>query len=232
VPQVKPSLILFDFDDTLAITERHMASAFYPRMQELLKPYGITMSLEDLAVKNTELYRLHGSSMHGWMHELNEGMPFTLRMFADMAPTIRAAVLPHLAPNPELIHRLQNLKAQGHTLAILTLGHRDYCLPLIRALGLSQVFPDHMVFDISVMEGRLKRHEDTFHHLLTHHLTGKYAHKVMFEDSIANLLAASKAGFTTILVKERPLLPDEISPSINHHAPTILAALDHLPNIL
>ena len=227
-----PSLILFDFDDTLALTERHMAAPFYPRMQQLLKPYGVEISLEEMMVKNTELYRIHGSSMHGWMHELGMDMDFTLKMFEDMAPFIRAAVLPHMAPNPALIARLQSFKNAGHTLAILTLGHRDYCLPLIRALGLHEIFPDDMVFDISVMEGRIKRQESTFHHLLKTHLTGHYEHKIMFEDSIANLLAAHKAGFTTILVKERPLLPEEVSPSINHHSPDILTALDLLPHIL
>lgn len=222
-----PSLILFDFDDTLALTERYMASAFYPRMIELLKPYGLNLTLEEISFKNTELYGRHGSSMHGWMHELGQDMAFTLKMFADMAPTIREAVMPHLAPNAALISRLHALQAAGHTLAILTLGHREYCLPLIEKLGLHHIFPPHMVFDISVMEGRLKRNEDTFHHLLKTHLTADFEHKIMFEDSMANLLAAKKAGFTTVLVKDKPL-PPEVSPSIDHHTRDITDALDYV----
>lgn len=226
-----PSLILFDFDDTLAITERYMAGSFYPKMQELLVPYNIHMSLEELAVKNTELYRHYGSSMHGWMHVLNQDMAFTLKMFRDMAPTIRDAVTPHITPNPHVHARLAGLKAEGHTLAILTLGHREYCLPLIKLLGLSDIFPEHMVFDISVMEGRLKRNEDTYHHLFKHHLTGAYNHLYMFEDSIANLLAAKKVGFHTILIKDKAL-PDELSTSIDHHSPTLMDGLNYLASIL
>lgn len=222
-----PSLILFDFDDTLAMTERHMAAHFYPKMIELLVPYGVHLSMEEIVIKNTELYTKYGSSMHGWMHELNLDMAFTLKMFAEMAPTIREAVMPHMKPDPELHNRLRKLQLQGHTLAILTLGHRDYCLPLIERLGLNEFFPPHMVFDISVMEGRLKREEATFRYLTSHHLTGRYAHKFMFEDSMANLIAAHKAGFTTLLVKDKEL-PTEVAYAIDFHATTVTEALDHV----
>ena len=222
-----PSLILFDFDDTLADTERHMARAFYPALMEQLKPYKADIELGELMVKNTELYRQHGSSLHGWMHELGLDMDFTLRMFKEMAPTIRGAVLPHMKPNVGLLRRLRELKEAGHTLAILTLGHRDYCLPIIERLGLKEFFPDDMVFDISVMEGRIKRNEDTYHYLLKHHLKGKYRHKFLFEDSMANLMAAHKAGFTTLLVgPNRP--PEELGHTIDHQSPSVSLALDHL----
>ncbi|RYG61994.1 MAG: hypothetical protein EON60_01390 [Alphaproteobacteria bacterium] len=222
-----PSLILFDFDDTLAITERYMAGPFYPRMQEILQPYGVTLSLEELAVKNTELYTHYGSSMHGWMHELGLTMDDTLRMFSDMAPNIREAVMPHMVPNPGLHAHLAHFQQQGHTLAILTLGHRDYCLPLIEKLGIDTFIPPHMVFDISVMEGRVKRHEDTYRHLLKKHLTAKYEHMFMFEDSMANLLAAKKAGFTTIYIKGKPV-PSEVTHAIDYHTADIVKALDYI----
>ena len=221
------SLILFDFDDTLADTERHMPAAFYDKLEELLRPHYPPVDLGELMVKNTELYRIHGSSIHGWMHELGKDMDFTLKLFADMAPTIRDVVMPHMVPDPRLHKRLKALQSGGHTLAILTLGHRDYCLPLIEKLGLNQFFPPEMVFDISVMEGRLKRHEDTFKHLLKKHLTSRFRHLYMLEDSMANLMAAKKAGFTTLLINPR-FPPKELASAIDHHSQTVTEALDYL----
>jgi FMN phosphatase YigB (HAD superfamily) len=222
-----PSLLLFDFDDTLAITERYMAGPFFPRMQQILVRYGVKITLEELAVKNTELYTQYGSSMHGWMHELGLTMADTLDMFSDMAPFIREAVMPHLVPNPGLLAHLDRLQKQGHTLAILTLGHRDYCLPLIEKLGIHTYIPPQMVFDISVMEGRVKRHEDTYKHLLKKHLPSHFTNMFMFEDSMANLLAAKKAGFTTIYIKNKPV-PSEVTHAIDYHNDDINEALNYV----
>lgn len=222
----QPSLIVFDFDDTLADTERHMLAAFDTRVSELLHTH-TNLPVAEIASKNLYMYRTYGSGLHGWAKELGKDMDWVLMMFREVAPIIREAARPHLAPDPALLSRLQTLKNAGHTLAILTLGHRDYCLPLIKLLGLDAFFPDDMVFDISVMEGRTKRYESTFQYLLQTHLPAKFQHMYMFEDSMANLMAAKKAGFHTILVgPTRP--PEELAPSIDHHSSTITAAIDYL----
>jgi FMN phosphatase YigB (HAD superfamily) len=223
----QPALILFDFDDTLCVTERYMSAAFYEALRDYMKAYRPELTLPQLMVKNTELYRKHGSSLHGWMHELGKDMDFTLDMFAKFAPVLKGAVMPHTQPNTGLLRRLGELQEQGHELAILTLGHRDYCLPILERIGISKYIPAEKVFDISVMEGRLKRDEETYHHLLKHHLKAKYRHKYMFEDSMANLMAAHKAGFGTFLIgAKRP--PEELGSAIDHQAATVNQALDIL----
>ncbi len=222
----QPSLIVFDFDDTLADTERHMLASFDTKVSELLHTH-TNLPVQEIASKNFYMYRTHGSGLHGWGKELGKDMDWVLMMFREVAPIIREAAMPFMEPDPALLSRLQTLKDAGHTLAILTLGHRDYCLPLIKKLGLDAFFPENMVFDISVMEGRIKRHEATFHHLLENHLPGKYQHMYMFEDSMANLIAAKKAGFRTILVGPTTP-PEELAQSIDHHSLTITSALDHL----
>lgn len=219
------SLILFDFDDTLVDTERHMVRAYHENLQRLLAPYHTGQSTEQLIMKNIELYRVHGSGWHGWMHELGLGMDFTLEMFRQLAPYLTEAVAPHMTRDEKLVAHLRALQAKGHTLAILTLGHRDYCLPLLETLGLNEIFPPEMVFDVSVMEGRLKRDEETFRHLLQHHLPQKFAKMVMFEDSLRNLMAAHKAGFETVLVGGKHP-PHELDSSIDHHFESVVAALD------
>jgi FMN phosphatase YigB (HAD superfamily) len=219
------SLILFDFDDTLADTERYMTTAFYERLVEILAPYHAPVNLQEMMVKNTELFRVHGSSLHGWMHELGQDMEFTLEMFRLMAPAIREAVIPHLVRDEGLIARLKGLQEKGYTLAILTLGHRDYCLPLLEILGLDGIFPDEMVFDVSVMEGRLKRDVETFKHLLEWHLPGKFERKIMFEDSLRNLMAAHKAGFETVLVGGKHP-PHELDSSIDYHFAGVVEAFE------
>ena len=225
----QPALILFDFDDTLCVTERYMAGAFFEALRDHLKPYRPNMTLPELMVKNTELYRKYGSSLHGWMHELGEDMAFTLDMFAKFAPVLKGAVMPHTQPNPGLLERLRSLQEAGHELAILTLGHRDYCLPILDKIGISAFIPHEKVFDISVMGGRLKRDEATYHHLLKQHLRGNWRHKYMFEDSMANLMAAHKAGFGTFLIgPTRP--PEELGSAIDHQCATVTQALDVLVN--
>jgi len=224
---IQPSLILFDFDDTLCVTERYMSAAFFEVLRDYLKPYQPDLTVAELVIKNTELYRKHGSSLHGWMYELGKDMGFTLDMFAKFAPVLKGAVMPHIQPNPGLLRRLGELQEMGHELAILTLGHRDYCLPILDKIGITTFIPHEKVFDISVMEGRLKRDAETYHHLLKHHLKGKYRHKYMFEDSMANLMAAHKAGFGTFLIgPKRP--PEELDSSIEHQAATVNQALDIL----
>lgn len=225
----QPCLILFDFDDTLCVTERYFATAFYEVLRDHLKPLIPDMSLAELMVKNTELYRKYGSSLHGWMYELGRDMDFTLEMFEKFAPALKGSVIAHMQPNPGLLRRLGELQERGHELAILTLGHRDYCLPILDKVGISKYIPAEKVFDISVMEGRLKRDEETYKHLLKHHLKGKYRHKYMFEDSMANLMAAHKAGFGTFLIgPKRP--PEELGSSVEYQAATIVQALDILMN--
>ena len=221
----QPALFVFDFDDTLCFTEPYMAAPFYAALQAFLKSIRPDLTLPELMVMNTELYRKHGSSLHGWMHELGEDMAFTLRMFKDFAPHLLAGVLPHMQRDEALLARLKSLQEQGHELVILTLGHRDYCLPILEKVGISAYIPPEKVFDISVMEGRLKRDAATYHHLLAHHVRGEWRQKFMFEDSMANLLAAHKAGFETILIgPKRP--PEELQEAIDHQFGTVVEGID------
>ncbi len=202
-----------------------MAAPFYAAMMDFLVPHRPGITLPELMVMNTELYRKHGSSLHGWMHELGEDMAFTLRMFKQFAPHLRDGVLPHMQRNEVLLARLAALQAQGHELVILTLGHRDYCLPILEKVGIAEYIPAEKVFDISVMEGRLKRDASTYDYLLQHHVKGEWRHKYMFEDSMANLIAAHKAGFETILVGPQKV-PEELQEAIDRQFGTVVEGID------
>lgn len=222
-----PNLILFDFDETLGETERHMDPAYYPALAEILAEH-ITLPLDEVRRRNHEHYMAHGASIHGWAQELGLGMEWTLETFRRLAPHLTAAVMPHLAPNPAVIADLQDLQKRGHTLAILTHGHRDYVLPLLEKLGLGAIFPPAMVFDISATNGILKRTPESYRHVLTALDGQPYRKHFMLEDSIKNLPPAKQLGFTTILVGATKKVTPDLAEFIDRHDPDLPTALAYL----
>jgi putative hydrolase of the HAD superfamily len=222
-----PNLIIFDFDETLGDTERHMHEVYIPRIREILAEH-IDLSEEEVRARNHAHYMSHGASIHGWAEELGLDMAWTLETFRRMAPHLVEAVMPHLAPNPAVIAKLKALQARGHTLAILSHGHRDYILPLLATLGLHDIFPPHMLFDISAVRGHLKRTPDSYQHVLTALADKPYQKHFMLEDSIRNLIPAHQLGFTTILVGATKKVLPELAAYVDRHDPDLESALDYL----
>lgn len=222
-----PNLIIFDFDETLGDTERHMHAVYIPRMREILAEH-IDLPEDEVRTRNHHHYMAHGASIHGWAEELGLDMAWTLETFRRMAPYLVEAVMPHLAPNPAAIAKLQDLQKRGHTLAILTHGHRDYVLPLLQTLGLHEIFPPHMVFDISATHGILKREQGSYRHVLNALASKPYQKHFMLEDSIRNLIPAHQLGFTTILVGATKKVLPELAAYVDRHDDTLEQSLDYL----
>jgi len=220
------TLTIIDFDDTLCTTECYMDGGFYPALMRRIAPHR-TYTMEQLRQANAHMYLHHGASIHGWAEELGLGMDWVLETFAHIAPSLAQAVRPHIAPNPQVNGKLRQLQKQGHTLAILTHGHRDYVLPLLEHLELAGIFPPEMVFDISAVNGHLKRTVEPYRHVLNALAGTVFLRHNMVEDSPANLPPAKQLGFTTWLVGEKPVQPDA-APFIDHRHPTLNDALDVL----
>lgn len=213
------TLTILDFDDTLAQTDVHISMPVRASLHGLLQAE-TGLELDAFLEKTAILSKQYGTSIHGWAAVLGKDTRWVLKTFRALAPTLTDAALAGIRPDGALNAKLQTLKAKGHTLAVLTHGHRDYVLPVMAHLGLLEVIPEQNVFDIESTEGVLKRNEDAYRYVLNTLADTVFLAHNMVEDSPLNLVAPKKMGFTTWLVGHQvPTV--EATPYIDHRLPTI-----------
>jgi FMN phosphatase YigB (HAD superfamily) len=220
------TLTILDFDDTLAQTEVHIAPPIKDLLYQILKAE-TGLSREEFIQRSRELSALHGSSIHGWAKLLNKSESWVLTTYAELAPHLVGYAQVHIAADEVLNTKLRLLQKRGHILAILSHGHRDYILPLMRHLGLLDIIPEHHVFDISSTAGILKRSEHSYRYVLNSMADHAFLAHNMVEDYPANLVAAKTLGFSTWLVGARAPSPEE-TPYIDYRKPTLHDVLDDM----
>ncbi|MBI1309373.1 MAG: HAD hydrolase-like protein [Proteobacteria bacterium] len=224
------SLILFDFDGVLVHNEDLLVKHLTPIFKTHLDP-GNHYTYEEFSNLRERLFRAHGSCLRGWAVENNLSDQWVVEMQQITNVAVGKIIAPMLTPDEPLNTALQALKAQGHTLAILTNSHRDYTLPMMEALGLRTLFPDDMVFDTSILKGRSKQHHGTYQFVVNALATKPFLHHFMLEDIAPNLQQAKACGFTTLFIHEEPPAAEH-APFVDHHFPTTHPALTYLQQTL
>lgn len=220
------TLTIFDFDDTLMQTEMHVIPHLRHALFEFLKDE-LGLPEDDFIARSVALSKDHGTSIHGWASLLNKPTAWVLEAFDHTARAMVKPALAEISPDPTLNEKLRALQTRGHTLAILTHGHKTYIQPTLAHLGISAIIPSSHVFDISSTNGIRKREEGAYRHVLNSLSNQVFLQHHMVEDSPANLPPAKRLGFTTWLVgHKKPQAAD--APFIDHRLPTIHHVLDAL----
>lgn len=220
------ALIVFDIDNTLAMTEEPIMEPFYRAVYEYIGPYAQGMDFAKFMEISHANYTDYGCCVRFWAAELDKDMTWILAGYKHTAPYLFEAVT-HLQPDEALRVKLETLQRRGHTLVACTHAHRDYSFKLLKMLKLDGVFPDHMVHDIELLQGNLKRTDEAYRYLLNHYADQVFLSHHMIEDTPANLVPAKRFGFTTWMVGTKPI-KDEILPFLDHRKADIHEVLDAL----
>ncbi|NBV54499.1 MAG: hypothetical protein EBR79_02155 [Proteobacteria bacterium] len=203
-----PNLHLFDLDDTLARTEVHIVPVWVEHMHNLMRKHGFAGTFQEFGARSAEFLNSHGHSMYGWGEFLGKSPEWMMGAIEEISQHIHQPVIDAVVPCPELVRLLQYLKDAGHTVAIATHGHAVYAVPVLTHLGiLGSVVPPELLFDLGRTNGQLKRDVETFRWIegeiarYTGHAT--FDRKVLYEDSLPNLIAGQQAGYVRVFIKPR-----------------------------
>lgn len=221
------SLIVFDIDNTLAMTEEPILEAFYRGAYDFMSREGLLegMAFEPFMETSHERYTNHGCSVRYWGNQFGKDLDWVVECYKFSAPYLVDAVRPHMTPDAALRDKLLTLQKQGHTLVAFTQAHRNYSLKLMKILNLDDIFTPERLHDIESVKGRLKRSEDAYRYILNHHADHVFLHHHMVEDTPANLGPAKRLGFTTWMVGPKTPKPEDLA-MIDHKHADIHGVLD------
>lgn len=223
------SLIVFDIDNTLALTEDWVMEAFYRGAFDYMNSHGIELKLEfpEFMEISHARYKNFGCSVRYWAHHFGQDMLWVMDVYRFTAAYLFDAVKPHLKPDIALHDKLIELQKRGHTLVAFTQAHRMYSLELLKHVGLDEIFPAEMLHDIESVKGMLKREDDAYRYLLNHHADRVFLEHHMIEDTPANLPPAKRLGFTTWMVGPKEAKDEDLA-MIDHRHADIHGVLDAL----
>ncbi|PIZ30807.1 MAG: hypothetical protein COY40_03620 [Alphaproteobacteria bacterium CG_4_10_14_0_8_um_filter_53_9] len=219
------ALVVFDFDDTLAMTGQHMANGFFTGLEVVVREdLGLSFPhFDDFVAHCRMLNAEEGNTIYGFARRHNRDDAWAQHVGRRISPAMlegargKATLLPHT------LARLDALKALNCELAMITHGLAEiYTLPMLEALGLSPYFPPERVHDIAAMNGRTKLDPHPYRHVMEMFPETVFLHHFMLEDSAANLVEAKANGFTTLLIRKTP---QEHETYVDHSFEDVDAAL-------
>lgn len=198
-----PGVLIFDNDDTLVQTSKHVEKALQKWMAETL---GI--SPDEAFRELDEGYRVHGDSYAhlarrygkpaSWADEASQAVH---QMLADEMETF-------VRRDAKLQQQLGALQAQGHIIGMLTQARRVYAHKAIAVLDILPFLHPHLVMAFECSEGHFKRRPEPYRLMLKRSLAiAPDRWHLMVEDSPGNLPAAAQTGFTTTAVGPRRNAP-------------------------
>jgi FMN phosphatase YigB (HAD superfamily) len=217
------TLLAIDFDETLVPTYRCSVPVWDAYLAKWLVTHGHYPTLEDARANMKTFENPYGC-----------GPTFMARQFGHKKAWIEAfymAVSPHLLEaniagnvqvDPALKSELVRLQGAGYVPIIISQGHRDFILPLLKYLDLADVFLAQQVIDRA--HKKLEPHGYQLAKYLNSHLP--LQRFIMADDSAYNFAHAKAEGFETVLITPTPKADDVAM--ADSHASDIVAFLKRL----
>lgn len=186
--------ILFDFDGTLVDSE----PVHYECWQEVLEPFGLTMSWED--------YCEHciGVSDRAMVERMAAEVGMEFETLYAQYPRKKELLRERMVADPPMDERVREwlLEFERMPMGVVTSSYRLEVEPVLEVLGLKQRFRASVYGD---EVKKLKPHPEPY--LLAAERLGA-KEPLVFEDSDAGVASASAAGFVVIRVLDPEDLPD------------------------
>lgn len=139
-------ILALDFDETLAPTFAAIVRPWDDFMATWLVNHGLFAS-EAEARASFKPQNEYGCGPTYFAKKFGRDVPWVDAFYQATAPLLLKAAIENLKPDAELRKLLLAVKGKGYTLAIISLGHRDYLLPLLEHLNLSDIFLPNLVID-------------------------------------------------------------------------------------
>jgi hypothetical protein len=219
-------LLALDFDETLAPTYQYVIPVWESFMAQWLVRHG---HYPNETAARTEMGK------HAFNNPYGCGPTFLAKQFGRNTAWIDAfyqAVVPFavtacikggMSSNPQLNHKLLELKDKGYIPVIISQAHRDYILPLLPVLGLESIIPPTMVVDRA--HKRVSSHGYEVAQHLTNHLNLETFY--MADDSAENFPHATNCGF--ICAHIHPEAKSRQVATASYHYKTLIEFLNVLP---
>ncbi len=217
------TLLALDFDQTLALTYPHIVPVWDELMAAWLVQHGHqpTLAAAHTVLQNYE--NPYGCGPTAMAKLFAENKAWIEAFYLHSAPYLVAACTSgHLSVPPELAPTLAHLNASGYRLTLISQGHRDSILPLLKLIGLSHLFPPTQVIDRA--HKRLEPHG----YQLAKYMARAYpiTRFIIADDSPHNFPHAKAEGFETVLIEPTPTA--SAIASADAHYPDVLSFLKTL----
>lgn len=216
-----PTVIALDFDQTLAPTYASIVPVWDDFMAAWLVTHGMYKTEEE-ARATYQFENEYGCGPTYFARKFGKDTAWVNAFYQAVTPRLLKAALEGLQPDAELRAKLVELHDRGHRLAVISQGHRDYLLPLLKHLNLTDLFSPHMVVDRAHKRFSADGYRQ-LQYLTTVHQPRAY---LMADDSAENLEKAKQCGYFTAHIY--PTKPEKLNPAADAHFPTLHAYLDFL----
>jgi phosphoglycolate phosphatase-like HAD superfamily hydrolase len=197
---------------------------FAQTMQAVIDPE-FSFSAEAFVAERRRLAGHYGGTIFGWAAERGLGVAWVVETMRRFNARQTDFLLPLLARDEALLAALAKLRDSGHLLAIITVSHREYACALCRHLGITEIIPEEMVFDVGFHQGTSKHHVATYHRVMEHLKIPAGTPSFMVEDSLGNLVAAKEAGCVTLFVGGEEAMPEVLPPAVDYAFADTVSAL-------
>jgi FMN phosphatase YigB (HAD superfamily) len=217
------TLLGLDFDETLLPTYQFSIPAWEGFLAEWMVTHGLFASLPEAQAQMRVFDNPYGCGPTFMARQFGKNKAFIEAFYQAASPLVlQANVAGNLQPHPHLKPELLRLQASGYYPLIISQAHRDFILPLLQHLQLSDLFTP-----LQVVDRAHKRLEPLGYQVakaLTAHL--KLQNFIMCDDSAPNFSHAKAEGFTTVLIHPTPTA--EALGLADHHAPDLVSYLQTL----
>lgn len=222
------TLIVFDIDSTLVPhSEGLLLEPFFEAFFKLASQHSEGLDYEEFRKLCDAAYLEHGCCVRVWVEGLPDNKISVVDAYGHIAMSLLQPVIESglVTPDPILKAKLRQLEALGAHLVLLTQGHRNYSVPLLRFTELDDVFPEHTLHDIVAVNGAIKRTEAPYIYLRETY--PGFARYVMVEDTPGNLGPAHNQGYETHFLEGKQVKYEHLD-AIGHIHKNIHAAVDAL----
>jgi HAD superfamily hydrolase (TIGR01509 family) len=217
------TLLALDFDQTLALTYPHIVPVWDDFMVKWLVEHGHCATRAEARSQIPHIVNPYGCGPTTMAKHFGTNKAWIEAFYLASAPLlVEACTKGGLSIPPDLKPTLRALDKKGFYLCIISQGHRDSILPLLKLIGLAELFSPIQVIDRA--HKRLEPHGyQIAKYMARNHPIQRF---VMCDDSPANFPHAKTEGFETVLILPNPTAEERAS--ANSHAPDLLTFLKTL----
>lgn len=197
---------IFDLDNTLYRADNGIFAQIESRMTDYVER-ALALPRDQARLVQKALYRVHGTTLNGLMHEHDVDAEDYLHYVHDID-------LGTLAPEARLVAAINALPGRRF---VFTNGCRNHAARILDRIGMGGLF--EAVWDIRSIDFIPKPHAQAYASVVAAGGVNA-AGAAMFDDIPGNLVAARALGMTTVLVR------NDDAPWANHGPQTAVAAGD------
>jgi len=213
-------VLALDFDETLAPTFAAIVRPWDDFMATWLVNHGLFKS-EAESRASFKPQNEYGCGPTYFAKKFGRDLPWVDAFYQATAPLLLKSAMEKLTPDAELRKLLIAVKKKGYTLAIISLGHRDYLLPLLEYLNLADLFPPHLVID----RANKRLSPNGFKQLKHLTITLQPEEYIFADDTADNLATAKTCNYKTVHIHPNGIAKGDIDlhfPRLHDYLKTLL----------